>query len=160
MDGFQEGKWRSGSKCTDIRPHETRRLWIEIRTSCDDLMISYKCFSRQLGAARGVNICSGAHFTARAERLGRRVVPHQTSQPGLHPWVSSVSGSSVLGSDLHKWLDCLGWATWLQVGNVAMVEIVRMWWWWLRWHQHSVARGHSSDVPRVPPVQATFLRPH
>ena len=103
--------------------------------------------------------------------LERRVVPiRQVSHlqdsahiPELHP-LSSQSGSSELGSDLHKWLDCPGWAVaryrvitgWEcgDGGNCENVMIVMT----------PTPRSSPWDSHQMPSVcclsLVTFLRPH
>ena len=121
MDGCEEGMWRSGSNNTDIRPHGPLRHGTHTHTvnRNQERQIS-SMFQLTARGRRKVNICIGAHFTARRLWGGWSPISHH--QAGSHHCIlclGSESGSSELGSDLHKWLHCPGWglgAGWIITG--------------------------------------------
>ena len=84
---------------------DTHTLWIEIRKGR-----SVQCFNWQLGAvAKSIFVLEHTLLRDACEAGG---LPSPITRPGSHHCIlclGSESGSSELGSDLHKWLHCPGW---------------------------------------------------
>lgn len=96
-------------------------------------MISYKNVSADSSGRRAESIFVLEH-TLQPELRGLgggwSLIRHHShgSETSPKTRLSSLSGSSELGSDLHKWLDLMRSLGWIHQGNYSPgnVEIVRM----------------------------------